>query len=852
VIQGLQARARTAERVANATLVGLVATLGVTAVVAFVAVHSALDWEWWIEHTLEVEKKLAVLSSSVWEFDSTSQAGRTIPRQESNHGLEPEKTTTRGLLEQVAELTRDNASQRRRMSELRRALAQEMEGASRSPQSSADTQTLIAEMMDEEDRLLVQRDRLGSAATLRATLVAGILSLLMLLTIGLAIIFMRKGTRSRQGALAAVQQSEEDLATTLSSIGDAVIATDTTGRIMRLNPVAERLTGWAAGAAIGMPLGEVFRIVDETTRIVAPNPTERILREGVVTGLGNHAVLVNKDGTDRHIAESGASIRDSSGNVRGVVLVFRDLTKELAARNALRHSETRFARLSESGIVGIAIADVVGGVSEANEAYLMMLGYSREDLLAGRMRWTEVTRLESQKADEQALESLKTRGVAPPWEKELIRKDGSRLSVLMGVAMLDYPNSIVFTVDLTERKKIAQALSESQEQFRQAQKMEAIGRLAGGIAHDFNNLLSVILMYAEMAIPALAPNEPLRKDLEEIMKAGQRAATLTRQLLAFSRQQVLELKVIDLNELIAGIGKMLGRVIGEDIELSLRPARALGSVRGDPGQIEQVLMNLAVNARDAMSRGGKLTIETANVALDEEYAHTHLGVEAGPYVMLAVSDTGIGMDKALQARIFEPFFTTKEMGKGTGLGLSTVFGIVQQSKGHIWIYSEPGKGTTFKVYLPRTDEPITPSASEVDMISSLHGTETILLVEDEEQIRNVILSFLRGFGYHVLEARNGGEGLLIAEKHPGEIDLLLTDVVMPHMSGAELIKRVASVRPDMKVLCMSGYTDETILTHGILDAGLAFLQKPITSNKLAHKIRVVLATEKVDAEEARL
>jgi CheY-like chemotaxis protein len=285
---------------------------------------------------------------------------------------------------------------------------------------------------------------------------------------------------------------------------------------------------------------------------------------------------------------------------------------------------------------------------------------------------------------------------------------------------------------------------------------------------------------------------------------------------------------------------MLGRLIGEDIKLTFRPAADLGSVLADPGQIDQVLMNLAVNARDAMPRGGKLTIETTNVDLTEADARAHLGVKPGRYVMLAVSDTGVGMDKALQTRIFEPFFTTKEKGKGTGLGLSTVFGIIHQSQGHIWVYSEPGHGTTFKMYLPRTDAAIVPIEPEEEL-STLSGTETILLVEDEDQIRAVVQSLLRGFGYRVLEAKNGGEALLIAEKHPTPIDLLLTDVVMPYMGGAELAKRLSAVRPDMKVLCMSGYTDEAVLQHGILEAGLAFLQKPITPEKLGRKIRLVLA-----------
>ncbi len=516
----------------------------------------------------------------------------------------------------------------------------------------------------------------------------------------------------------------------------------------------------------------------------------------------------------------------------------------LGAEDALRQSLARFARLSESGIVGITTADVMGHVLEPNDAYLKMLGYSREDFDTAGLNWTDMTPPEFRAVDERTIELLKTKGVAPPFEKEMIRKDGSRLPVLIGVAMLDHPQCIALVADISERKRSEQALEQSQEQFRQSQKMEAIGKLAGGIAHDFNNLLSVILIYTELGIQGLEPNEPLRAELAEVMKAAERAAALTKQLLAFGRQQVFELKIVDLNELIARIGKMLGRVIGEDIELALRPADDLGSVRADPGQIEQVLMNLAVNARDAMPSGGKLTIETANTVLNEEYARTHLGVQAGAHVMLAVSDTGVGMDKAVQARIFEPFFTTKEVGKGTGLGLSTVFGIVQQSKGHIWIYSEPGKGTTFKVYLPRTDEAVTRIQSGVDEASAPRGTETILLVEDEEQIRTVIRTFLRRLGYQVLEAQNAGEGLLIAEKHPGKIDLLLTDVVMPHMSGVELVRRVASIRPDMKVLCMSGYADEAILTHGFLDAGLAFLQKPITSGKLAHKIRAVLAADK--------
>ena len=402
-----------------------------------------------------------------------------------------------------------------------------------------------------------------------------------------------------------------------------------------------------------------------------------------------------------------------------------------------------------------------------------------------------------------------------------------------------------------QRRAAEEALRKSEEQLRQSQKVEAIGRLAGGIAHDFNNLLTIITGYGDLLIGRLAAGAPMRREIEEINKAARRAATLTRQLLAFSRRQILEPKVLDLNSIVRETEKMLIRLIGEDVDLRIITAPGLGRVKADPGQLEQVIMNLAVNSRDAMPQGGMLTIETSDVDLDEAYAGTHVSVRPGHYVRMAVSDTGSGMDRDTMGQIFEPFFTTKGPGKGTGLGLSTVYGIVKQSGGNVWVYSEPGRGTAFKVYLPGVEQAAELPVRDQQAPKALRGWETILVAEDEVVLRELVGRILQANGYTVLAAADGAQAIEICGRHEGPIHLMVSDVVMPQMGGREAAERLAAVRPDMKVLYMSGYTSDAIVRHGILNPGTNFLQKPFTPDSLARKVREVLDRDGAEVASRR-
>ncbi len=514
--------------------------------------------------------------------------------------------------------------------------------------------------------------------------------------------------------------------------------------------------------------------------------------------------------------------------------ILRDITGRKRMEAEIRESEERYRLLFERNLAGVYRSTPDGRLLECNRAFAKMMGFASP---AEAMAQPGAAYHTDRQAREQFLERLRREGSLVNDENQVRRKDGSLIWIVENVSLIsdeDGEEILLGTVfDMTERRRL-------EEQLLQSQKMEAVGRLAGGIAHDFNNLLTAVAGYSELLLSQLPEGDARRESAEEIRQAGSRAAALTRQLLAFSRRQVLEPRVLDLNAVISDMERMLRRVIGEDVELTTALEAELWRAKADPGQIEQAILNLIVNARDAMPRGGRLTIETANVELDEKFAGLYATVHPGPHVMLAVSDTGVGMDAELQARLFEPFFTTKERGKGTGLGLSTTYGIVKQSGGSIWVYSEPGHGTTFKIYLPRCEEPLEDRLAPAPPTAPATGTESVLLVEDEPEVRRLVEKLLGLRGYGVLSAASPSEAIAIARRHEEPIELLLTDVIMPGMNGRELARILAETRPRMKVLYMSGYTDAAISQQGILAPGTAFLSKPFTPDVLARKVREVI------------
>ncbi len=633
------------------------------------------------------------------------------------------------------------------------------------------------------------------------------------------------GLRTTMQDITERKQAEEEIESTAKfpeENPNPVLRINKDGVLIYVNwPAGVFLEAWECAVGDCVP-EEIRRIVDEA--ILSNRPSE------IEVDVGSISYAV----TFAPISEAGY-----------VNLYGRDVTEQKRATQALENSERMYRNAIEVGNAAVYYQNYITSEYEfVSDAIYSLIGYSPAEFTPAL--WKSITRDRNLLGDlaelslENAIEKARS-GEGVSWRADYLieTRDGEhRWIANSAVQVRDDEGTIVGSLgilqDITERKRL-------QEELLQSQKMEAVGRLAGGVAHDFNNLLLVINGYADFILQGLDPDHPYRTYVQEIFRAGERAASLTRQLLAFSRRQVLETKTLVLNEVVANMEKMLRRLIGEDIEFNTILDRNLGSIKADPGQIEQVIMNLAVNARDAMPNGGRLVIETSNVELDESYAQQRIEVEPGPYVVLAITDTGVGMDKETQARVFEPFFTTKEQGKGTGLGLATIYGIVKQSGGHIAVYSEPGQGTTFRVYLPRVGQyPLPDKKKNVE--SHLGGTESILVVEDEEAVRKLVCDVLSRSGYKIVSASNGEDALLLVEKHNGPLDLVLTDMVMPKMGGRDLVQRLTEIRPGIKSVYMSGYTTETVVSNGTLEAETNYLQKPFSPEDVLQIVRKALDT----------
>jgi two-component system, cell cycle sensor histidine kinase and response regulator CckA len=621
----------------------------------------------------------------------------------------------------------------------------------------------------------------------------------------------------------SAEKTSDLLRITLYSIGDGVITTDRQGAVQMINSTAERLTGYTESEARGRNIEEVFTIVNETTRATVENPVRRVLRDGQVVGLANHTVLVSKSGADIPIDDSGAPITQKDGTSTGVVLVFRDVSD----RKKAEESGQRLAAIVENSSDAIIGKSLDGVVISWNHAAELLFGYSAEEMIGN-----PITRLiPPDRPDEMKdiLERIRQDERVEHYETERVTKDGRHLAVSLTVSPIrDSQGHVVgaskIARDITGQRRMEATL-------RETQKLDAIGRLAGGVAHDFNNLLTVILGYATVLEKQLGAQDPLRKTAGEIRLAGEQAASVIGQLLAFSRKQMTQPRVLDLNGLVLGMRDVLQRVLGEDIELDVAPDASPCQVKADASQLTQAMMTLAVNARDAMPTGGKLIVETKRVWKEQK----DLGRPAGQYILLTVTDTGTGMDADTRRHVFEPFFTTKEPGKAAGLGLSSAYGIVQQNGGWIDLYSEIEHGTAFRIYLPEVSSGAPAPASPV-LESPKVRTGTILLVEDQAAIRMLAEDVLSEAGYRVLAAGNGAAALRLASEHKGEIDLLVTDVVMPEISGPDLVDKLLPTRPDLPVLFISGYTDHALLRRGVIEEGTALLQKPFLPETLLAKV----------------
>jgi PAS domain S-box-containing protein len=615
----------------------------------------------------------------------------------------------------------------------------------------------------------------------------------------------------------------------MDSTADGISILDEDGKHIYVNAAFARMMGHESPESmLGVNWRQIYDPQD--VDLLQKQVRKALESEGKWSGQIN---LRRRDGTAIPVEMAIASLANGV-----TACIGHDISARKEAEKARADAENKYRTLVEqvAAISYIAELGLRGEWHYVSPQIESITGYTQDEWLTDSRDWLRHVPLEDHAIIEGA-EAASDRGERFQAEYRIVRKDGAVIWVSDTAVVVSGSNSQPvmegIIVDITERKLL-------ENQLQQSRRMEAVGRLAGGIAHDFNNLLTIIKGYAELALQRPGIQAEQRADVMQIENAAERAALLIRQLLAFSRRQVLQPKIIDLNAIVLGLDKLLGRLMGEDIEMVTRCGANVGNVKADPAQVEQVIMNLVVNARDAMPKGGRLTVETVSVELDSTYARDHVSVKPGPYVMLAVSDTGMGIGRETMAHIFEPFFTTKESGKGTGLGLSTVYGIVKQSGGYIWVYSEPDRGTTFKVYLPRVAAEVESKPSVVEIPGAGRGSETILLVEDEEAVRDLANRILSAKGYSVVAAKSTKEAEQVSEKHTGDIHLVLTDIIMPGTSGRELARRIAARRPQTRILFMSGYTDNVLAEGGVLEAGLSFLQKPFTPGALVQKVREVL------------
>jgi PAS domain S-box-containing protein len=881
--------------------VGFVAALGILLVIAGLSYWNTQRLVRTNSDVTRTYRALSELDGTLATLDQAEVSRRGFVITGEAHNLAPYTQAAAEIhshLTRLRELTADNSVQQQHLSRLSQAIAEEFSVMEESIQSRKSQglkpkvqatftdrgdavmrriEDIIGEMQAEESGLLRRRTEAVKRSTYGTTLafVAGTWLALLLLILVFYLLSVEVGERkATEFALERAAARARDL---YNNAPCGYHSLDEHGIYVEVNDTELRWLGYAREQLLGKVKFPDLLTPESRNKYRELFP--RFLEAGWVNGV--EFDIVRKDGSTLPVLVNATAFKDPEGQFIASRATLFDNTERRRAELAMRKAKAdlevmvkeRTAQLAEANELlrrelserkkaeealqsereflravlenmedGIVACDAEGALTLFNKAAQEFHGHPEMPLPAPA--WTQhfdlyaadgKTLLAPEEAPLQR--ALRGDGIRDVEVLVVPRRGPQRTLLISGQAMAgaggQKQGALLLLRDISEQKLMEQ-------QLLQSQKIEAVGRLAGGVAHDFNNLLTIITGYSQLVRDQLRADDPLRPYVDEVMGAADRAASLTRQLLAFSRKQVLAPQVLDLNQVIRNLSKMLRRLIGEDVEVRTVLSPTLGRVKADPAQIEQIIINLAVNGRDAMPRGGMLTIETANADLDETYAGRHVSMVPGPYVMLAVSDTGIGMDEETQAHIFEPFFTTKEKGKGTGLGLAMVYGTVKQSGGYIWVYSEPGRGTTFKVYLPRLEE----SSESLDLPNAAtavpRGSETVLLVEDEEGVRSMVRGLLESHGYRVLEAERARSALQFCQDEAQDIHLLLTDVVMPQMSGRELAERVASMHPEARVLYMSGYTDDAILHHGVLQPGVALIQKPFTPEGLMRKVREVL------------